>query len=207
MCWREENDPLERIDPIIDVSPVFAQLARDRRLLQLASCCVGGPDPVLIKDKLVLKKPGSDGYKTHQDAGWWPWVKTQQDRKSLVNIALFIDPADRSNGALELFPGDFSLLSTQGEARNLNDVENRKLQKVCAAVSPTCNPGDALSFTSLTPHRSEKNCSERARRVLYFTFGPVKGPVSYMSFQNEYVALCRSYLPKDTAHLYKILSS
>lgn len=56
----------ERLDPVIDASPVFAELARDERVLRVARALLG-ENVVLFKDKLIVKTPGTMGYRTHQD--------------------------------------------------------------------------------------------------------------------------------------------
>jgi len=56
----------ERMDPVTDVSPVFATLARHPDILGIGAVLLG-EEPVLFKDKLIFKMPGTTGYPLHQD--------------------------------------------------------------------------------------------------------------------------------------------
>src|SRR5262245_17160012 len=47
----------ETFDPVIDLSPLIAALARDRRLLDIVADLYGEPGH-LFKDKLIYKPPG-----------------------------------------------------------------------------------------------------------------------------------------------------
>src|SRR5688500_14937765 len=60
----------DRIDPVVDVSPVFASLVADPRLVAPVWELLGD-EPSLFKDKLILKPPGARGYDCHQDFAYW----------------------------------------------------------------------------------------------------------------------------------------
>ena len=143
-CWRRECDRLlaagaaadpydlrvgrrdvdgqavvERFDPVQDVSPVFHELARDRRLLAALGQLLGDA-PLLFKDKLIFKLPGMSGYTMHQDGAWWAGFPIT----AILTAMVAIDSAGADNGGLELFAGyHHELLSTPGELRNLKADE------------------------------------------------------------------------------------
>ncbi len=159
---------VDRLDPVIDISEVFRNLADDER--------VRGPlrdiledEPILFKDRLIYKMIGMRGYPIHQDYSWW-----QEFPRELVNAAIAIDGADADNGALELFPGyHHRLLSTPGEMRHMNAQEAEQIDFDSGEVMTT-SPGDLIIFDSMTPHRSGPNMSNRLRRQFYLTYSPSK---------------------------------
>jgi ectoine hydroxylase-related dioxygenase (phytanoyl-CoA dioxygenase family) len=154
----------ERFDPIVDVSSVFAEVARDERILAPIRLLYQD-DMCLFKDKLIFKLPGMTGYAIHQDWSWW-----QPFPRDIVSVTVAIDGADASNGALEVFPGyQYKLLSTPGETRNMNAEEASVIDTSHGEMLET-QPGDVLLFDCLTPHRSGPNTSDRSRQQLYLSY-------------------------------------
>lgn len=64
------GDCPERIDPVVDISPVFAALASDPRITTVIEA-IFHDKALLFKDKLIFKAPGTKGYTPHQDQAWW----------------------------------------------------------------------------------------------------------------------------------------
>lgn len=155
---------VDRLDPVVDISPVFQKLATDSRITTALRDIVN--DPVLLfKDRLIYKMVGMPGYPIHQDYSWW-----QIFPDNLVNVAISIDPADAENGALELFPGYHDrLLSTRGEMRHMNATEAQQIDFASGELMET-QAGDLVIFDCRTPHRSGPNISKRLRRQLYLTY-------------------------------------
>lgn len=56
----------DRVDPVLDISAIFAALAADARLLRLGAEILSD-EAQLLKVKLILKPPGAIGYGVHQD--------------------------------------------------------------------------------------------------------------------------------------------
>ena len=150
-------------DPVIDVSPLCARVARDPRLLGLVSELYGEP-AFLIKDKLIFKPPRAGGYKLHQDYIAWPSFP-----KSFVTATVALDASDRASGATEVFPG-YHLRGC------LSPEDGRYHQLPDEAVDPATGvllelaPGDVAIFGGYTPHRSGPNESDRWRRILYLSY-------------------------------------
>ncbi|ANE46550.1 hypothetical protein SY83_09970 [Paenibacillus swuensis] len=156
---------IERIDPVIDVSPVFMDLVNDQRILG-ALHDIYGQRAHLFKDKLIYKLPGVSGYTMHQDAAWWQGFPYQ----SLISVMVAIDGANRENGGLELFPGyQDRLMSEPGVLRNMNDEEIAQIDLSTGEIVET-EPGDIILFHSLTPHQSGVNTANRSRRQYYLTY-------------------------------------
>lgn len=159
---------VDRLSPVVDISPVFASLARDERILRpLGELC--GEAVRLFKDKLIYKMPGAAGYEMHQDYSSW-----QTFPRDLVNVIVAIDGADAENGGVEFFPGYHDrLLSAAGELRYMSDAEARRIDHGGGEVLQT-EPGDVVVFDCLTPHRSGVNRSNRLRRQLYLTYSSAR---------------------------------
>lgn len=157
----------ERIDPIVDVSPVFSQLVRDERILQVLRA-IWNDEPVLFKDKLIFKMPGVDGYTMHQDFAWGWQDLCGSDQ--ILSVSIQIDGADAQNGCIELFPGYHrELLTPTGMQTNFRAEEMAKIDLARGEKIET-QPGDVLIFHSLTPHQSGKNTANYSRRSLYLTY-------------------------------------
>lgn len=172
----------ERIDPVLDLSPLFAALGRDERLLGPVRAIFGGDEPLLFKDKLILKAPGTDGYAMHQDQAWWQLCPAD----GILSVSVQIDGADAANGCIELFGGyQDRMLSPEGELRNLNAAE-------IATVNPRdgekieTQPGDVLIFHSLAPHQSGKNLADKSRRSLYLSYSAASHGDLHATYYERY---------------------
>jgi hypothetical protein len=157
----------EKIDPVVDISPLFKKLAHDERITDLVHA-IFQDSPLLFKDKLIYKLPSMNGYGLHQDWAWgWQHLASADD---LLSVSLQIDPANKDNGCIELFEGYHDrLVTAAGEERGFNEEERKQLDHSNAHLMETI-PGDLLIFHSLTPHQSGKNHTTHPRRSLYLTY-------------------------------------
>jgi hypothetical protein len=153
----------ETFDPVIDIGPVCARLARDRRLLDLLGS-VYGEDACLFKDKLIFKPPGARGYDMHQDYIGW-----KNFPRSFVTVEIAIDPADRANGCTEVFPGYHLRGYLSPEDGDYHPIPPGVIDEA-KAVLLELEPGDVAVFGCFTPHRSHPNRSGRWRRQLYLSY-------------------------------------
>lgn len=159
---------VDRLSPVVDISPVFAALVRDERILRPLAALYGEP-MLLFKDKIIYKMPGAAGYEMHQDYSSW-----QTFPRDLANVIVAIDGADAENGGVEFFPGHHGrLLSAAGELRYMSAGETRQIDASAGEVLKT-EPGDLVVFDCLTPHRSGVNRSGRLRRQLYLTYSSAR---------------------------------
>jgi len=161
----------ERIDPVVDVSPLFTELVADERLL--ASLRTIFQDEVrLFKDKLIFKMPGVDGYTMHQDWAWgWQDLCAADD---ILSVSIQIDGADTDNGGIELFPGYHDRLLTPPGLQTNFRAEELALVDPARGEKIATQPGDVLVFHSLTPHQSGRNSNDRPRRSLYLTYNAAR---------------------------------
>lgn len=150
-------------DPVIDLSPACASVARDPRIIDVVSALYG-EQAHLFKDKLIFKPPGAKGYGLHQDYISWPSFP-----KSFVTAIVAIDPASAGNGATEVFPGYHGrgcLSPLDGMYHELT-AEQVDLSR---GVMLDLAPGDVAIFSGYTPHRSDANRSGESRRLLYLSY-------------------------------------
>ena len=155
----------DRIDPVIDVSRVFARLATDPRMVGTVRGALGAT-PTLVKAKLIEKRPGTRGYEMHQDYPYWAWLGIPADE--IVSVAVAIDAAHVRNGGVEVFPALHRGRLTPGADEPL-DVDERAVDLSSGEI-PVLSSGDLLLFHSLTPHRSAPNVSTESRRTLFLTY-------------------------------------
>ena len=164
---REVQHTIDRIDPVVDLSPAFNRLGSDPRILDPVIAAVGEP-VAFVKDKLILKPPGAGGYGMHQDSAYYPVGVEIAGRGVAVMIAL--DGSSADNGALELVPGaHHRLLTPVNEPADCDPAELPDPEIVAV------DPGDVVMFSLLTPHRSGPNRSTKPRRTLFFSYVPADG--------------------------------
>lgn len=155
----------ERLDPVIDISPVFAALSQDQRIISIASLLLGEP-PILFKDKLIVKPPGVTGYPLHQDFAYIDFFGFEGSQQLAVCIA--IDKTEDDSGPIEFFPNlHHRRLPSPAERPGETDEQLLDIKKGQILVM---NPGDMVFFNSLCPHRSAPNTSAQSRRLLFFTY-------------------------------------
>lgn len=153
-----------KLDPVLDLSPLFCEVARHPVILG-AAASVLGESPALLKDKLIFKPPGHPGFSCHQDHKFWKGFTEQT-----LTLAVAIDGGDKHNGALQVFRGCHrkGLLNKPGEVF-LTD-ENRP-HRIWRRRIDT-RPGDVVLFHCMIPHQSGPNRSTLPRRTLNLTYSP-----------------------------------
>ena len=166
--WRghaREGQIPDRIDPLVDVSPLFAALAGDTRIVAPVRAVLRA-EPALMKAKLITKRPGTEGYTLHQDFPYWAPLGIPPD--DLLTLQVSIDPAHADNGAVELFARLHHHQLPAHPDRPLDVDESRA--DLSRSTLAELGAGEALLFHSLTPHRSAPNLSDKPRRALFFTY-------------------------------------
>lgn len=153
----------ETFDPVIDLSPVCARLARDPRLLEALGELYGEPAN-LFKDKLIFKPPAARGYDLHQDYIAWPSFP-----RTFVTAAIAIDPCDLDNGCTVVYPGYHKQGCLSPEDGDYHPLPPETVDEN-TAVPLVLQPGDVAIFGCFTPHRSSPNTSDRWRRLLYLSY-------------------------------------
>jgi ectoine hydroxylase-related dioxygenase (phytanoyl-CoA dioxygenase family) len=183
---------LDRIDPVLDVSPLFAALAHDDRVLTLVREALGG-DALPFKGKVMVKAPEITGYKTHQDFTYWQALDIPAD--SMLSVLIAVDGAQATSGALELFPGlHRGLLTPAGQ---VVDPDESRMDMNRGELIESA-PGDVVVFHSLTPHRSRDNAEPRVRYQLYLSYALARHGELTERYYAEYRRYVRDHLPAES---------
>lgn len=190
---------LDRLDPVIDLSPVIKQLAEDRRIVDAVGAAFGEP-ALLFKDKAIMKPPGAHGYKLHQD--YTNWQELPVPPQLLISVLVAIDSAGPDNGGFQAYPGLHQRhLRPPEKPSDIFEIDAGLLDEaVLGGVQPELmelQPGDLVLFSSLTPHRSGPNQSQRRRRTLFLSYSAARyGDIYEHYYRNFY-----GYLAKDRGQM------
>lgn len=168
--WRKGIDGrkiADRIDPILDISPIALATASDQRLIGPVEELLHGMQARIFKAKLISKWPQTCGYGMHQDFCYWQDYTTASP-DCFVTALLALDYFDEVSGTVEFFPGQHHqrLPSARG---NPKDADESRMD-LSHGVLAQLDPGDMVFFHSLTPHRSGPNLSEFSRQSLFFSY-------------------------------------
>jgi ectoine hydroxylase-related dioxygenase (phytanoyl-CoA dioxygenase family) len=172
-----------RVENFVPYHEGFRQLITARRMSQAVAELLREP-VVLFKDKINFKLPGGDGFREHQDvqAGWNEFADLH------VTAMLAIDETNALNGSLEMIAG----MHTRGILGKMWAPLTDEDTGHATYVAVHCQPGDAVFFDSYAPHRSARNRSDKARRVLYITYNRASAGDSRARY---YAEKRRSYPP------------
>lgn len=153
----------ECFDPVIDIAPAMAQVARDERLLALLAATYGEPAH-LFKDKLIFKPAGAMGYPLHQD-----YIAWKSFPRSFLTVLVPLDAAHEDNGCTVVYEGyhEQGLLTP---ADGQFHPTPRELVSASRRYPLIMQPGDIAVFHGLTPHESSPNRSAQPRRQLYLSY-------------------------------------
>lgn len=175
---RGEKVVLRKIQPVNDVSPVFARYARDERLvnpLRDLFCC----EPVLMEEKLNYKQvlPGSpdvvtgdepdESFPFHTDIAYF-WLDGYP--RETVSTAITIDESTMENGPILAVPGSHRKTwpLKQGWPPVLADgVVNP--EDTVPLLAPA---GSLLILHSALVHASTQNNTDEPRRLMIFSHYP-----------------------------------
>lgn len=187
------NTP-ERIDPVVDISPVFSALASDPRITGVVSA-IFRDRALLFKEKLIFKAPGTLGYTMHQDQAYWQLCPAD----NILSVSIQIDGANAANGCIELFPGAHEkLLTPPGKRMQLRDEDIAQIDVARGEKMETV-PGDVLIFHSLAPHQSATNTANVFRRSFYLTYSAAGSGDFYAEQLENY----KKYSAAETQTVFK----
>jgi ectoine hydroxylase-related dioxygenase (phytanoyl-CoA dioxygenase family) len=163
--------------------PVVQQVARDPRLVALASRFLG-PSAISFRATLFDKSPDKNWLVVwHQDTalpvrerrdipGWGPWsVKAgityahapAAALSRVIALRLHIDDSVPDNGPLRVLPGTH----TRGV---MSDGEVAQLARDVHAVDCVCPAGGVVAMRPLLVHASSKAETDLRRRVLHIEY-------------------------------------
>jgi len=183
------NKLLQRMENFIQYSAAMDYILNGSKLLDLSSQLFG-ESAILYKEKINYKLPGGAGFDPHQDvaAGWWMYGQSLH-----ISCLIGIDPATKANGALQVVYGEHTrgMLCEPWKELTSDFTATANWELV-----PT-QPGDIVFFDSYVPHRSERNTTDKPRRVLYATYAKA----SEGDWREKYYADKRISFPPDCERL------
>ncbi len=135
--------------------PVFRDLVHD----------LIGPDVRLYWDQAVYKKPATAAdFPWHQDNGY-TFVQPQQ----YLTCWVALSDVSEANGCPWVVPG----LHQRGTLRHwMTDLGWRCLDDPKTVVPTPARAGSIVVFSSLTPHRTGPNLTDRVRKAYIVQFAP-----------------------------------
>ena len=174
--YHDRNGYLRRVEQLYNKGPTLRKV--NQKILEKFTE-IFGEKFVIFKDKYNAKPPGGEGYFSHYD-GIFMWKdKNSKDRKGwyeytdyFVNALIAIDRCTSENGTIQIakvhndsFNDLLKKTRNDGTAYLLPEIENN-----CQFQEIDLKPGDLVVFSHRCPHRSSKNNSKNARRILYYTY-------------------------------------
>jgi len=163
---------LNGLDPVADISDVFASINGHRDLLSLAETGLD-TDVTTMKDKLIYKWPGAPGFGLHRD-GDYNTPKTGVPGEEVMTVCLALDAMTAANGAIQFFP-ELRNRKTPSPPEEPRDVDESAIRGL-EPFMPELEPGDAILFDGRVPHRSDRNTSDMPRRVYMVSYIPARYP-------------------------------
>lgn len=154
---------LDALDPITDISPAAASIAEHPGVHEILRELYDA-QPVLFKDKYIMRQSGAPGYPPHQDYIAWPFFP-----KTFMTVLVAIDQISESNGALRFYKGSHKkglLTPADGDFHNISRV----MLAGSDVVTFTMQPGDVVIFNGFVVHESSTNSSATSRRSLYLSY-------------------------------------
>lgn len=150
---------------VVTRSPLARAFTRSQFFLDLTHDLLG-PDVRLYWDQLVYKKPGNpEKFPWHQDNGY-TFIQPQQ---YLTCWVAFSD-ADEENGCPWVMPGAHRTGTYEHHWTDLGFecITEEPEQRVSAPV----RKGGVVVFSSLTPHMTGPNLTDRLRKTYIVQFAP-----------------------------------
>ena len=185
MIYKDVNNGkylLTRTENFFDYNKKMKKFLSKKKIYKLLEK-ITGYKSVLFKDKINWKYPGSKGFEPHQDAQ--VWEKLYKNVKSFFSLTISIDKTTEKNGCLEIVrkKHNLGLFGNHKSAIPKKIVRSFKWEKI------KTKPGDIIIFSAYTPHRSKKNKSSKARRMMYLTYNSIKdGDLRKEYFRNKRVS-------------------
>ena len=177
---RNGHVAVRKLQPVADLSPAFASLAADERLLaplrQLLGC-----EPVLMEEKLNVKQPvtlddrlrklplreGDEAFEFHTDIAYF-WLDGYP--RTTLSSAIALDDCTVDNGPLRVVPGSHrrDWPHREGWPPVLADGAVDDAEVVDLLVPA----GTVMVFHSALVHSSRANDTDAPRRLMIYSHFP-----------------------------------
>ncbi|MDQ1437163.1 MAG: hypothetical protein QOK43_792 [Acidimicrobiaceae bacterium] len=175
---RGDDVVLRKLQPVNDVSPVFARYSRDERLLHPLRDLLGC-EPVLMEEKLNYKQvlPGSpdvvtgddpdESFPFHTDIAYF-WLDGYPIET--VSSAISIDETTIDNGPIIVVPGSHKRQWPHREGWPPVLADGAVDEADCVPL--LAPPGSVFVFHSALVHASSQNHTREPRRIIIFSHYP-----------------------------------
>ena len=160
---------IRKLEPVSDLSPLFAELAYDPKITSLVGEIFGGPVE-LFEDKLNLKLPGGSPYPWHQD--WVCCWRAHTDE--LITCFIYLEDANTENGCLWVIPGSHigkPILPFKPGSRF--EIDPAYVDKDKAIPVPL-RAGEMIFFDPYLLHFSDLNYTTTSRKAIIYTYNPAR---------------------------------
>jgi ectoine hydroxylase-related dioxygenase (phytanoyl-CoA dioxygenase family) len=158
---------IRKLEPISDISPIFADFAFHEGVVNPVSTIFGEPIE-LFEDKLNLKLPNGSPYPWHQD--WNCCWRAHTDQ--LITCFIYLDDADEQNGCLQVIPrSHIGKPMLPFKAGNTFEIDPAYIDQSKIVPVPL-KAGEMIFFDAYLLHYSALNRSNSPRRSLIYTYNP-----------------------------------
>ena len=178
------KDIIRRIEKVSKVSETLNEVFHNDKLMHFLTL-IFEEAAVLFKDKVNLKLPSGAGFKPHLD-GHFYWIDKDGNQRrgwqeysdTFVNCVIAIDDTTIENGCLQVadkqqteqLGKSFDEIVTKFEFGK-PDVPNTIMKNIKMVPLET-QKGDVIFFDWKCIHGSDRNNSDKPRRILYATYNP-----------------------------------
>lgn len=179
------NEPqLKKIEGFIKNSPDLRKLIEKDYIMDILKTCIEDEGLHLFKDKFNPKNANGSGFHIHIDGlfkfynyskkkdffGWYSYAN------KFINLAIALDDCTLENGCLRIHPLIKDLSKEELYEKYNNKDNTIKLSKEaeiyfkdkCKPI--VCKKGSIIIFDSLCVHYSEKNMTNKDRKIIYLTY-------------------------------------
>lgn len=172
---------VRKIQPFLDISTAFAELARDERIVSIVRQLMGGVDPEPMEDKFSYKQylngPTPDIEATSADAAFHPHADYAYHvahgyPPTIITCAVALDDCTADKGPFHVWPGthkEFIEHADLGESSHIVEASRlagREERDILVSA------GTAIFFSDLLVHDSKPNKSQAPRRIIFFSYCP-----------------------------------
>jgi ectoine hydroxylase len=167
------------------VSPLYARLLCDERLLSIAEQLLG-PQLYCHQYKIILKQPfGKLSLPWHQDYGPWRHHDGMPEPRA-VSIGIYLDEVTEFNGPIVYIPGshrqgliEYEVIPVPGTTP-IPSLPNATVTQLAAhggLTAPKGPPGSVTIFDCCLAHASGQNLSPDPRHLIYLSYNPVTNAI------------------------------
>jgi len=180
LVWEgEQLDVPKVVEPMTQVDPRLEQLWTNPVLTAHARLALEVDDVAPFTDKFNAKRARAGGeFLWHQDHPFWYSIIRQQAAET-VTLAVFLDDATATNGALVVVPGTqagpLPRLTRADDVMRRYHADDARID-TAAAIVVEVPAGGVLTFGPFLLHRSGPNETGGDRRVLPLSFQPAGRP-------------------------------